>query len=58
MNGVLILQPPKCDILRFTYHRDLKLLPIDAEYTILYTNLRGNKALTAVEKKLLAKQKM
>ena len=50
MNGVLGLKPLKCYISRFIYPRDLKCPPIDAEYTILYNNFKGCKALSAIEK--------
>ena len=34
------------------HRRDIYFTPIDAEYTILYTNLRGCIALSGLEKKL------
>ena len=57
MNGVSGLKPLKCHISRFTHRKDLIFSPIDAEYTILYTHLKGNKALSPLEQQLLAKQK-
>ena len=52
MNGVSGVKPRKCYISRFTHRRDLIFQPIDAEYRILYTLLRGTKGLSNIEKKL------
>ena len=52
MNGVLGLKPSKCHISRSRHRRDIYFTPIDAEYTILYTHLRGCIALSGLEKKL------
>ena len=52
MNGVSDLKQQKYYISRFTHHSHLIFQPIDAEYTILYTLLRGSKALSVTEKKL------
>ena len=55
INGVLGLKWPNCHISRSKLLRDIYFTPIDAEYTILYTNLRGCIALSGLEKKLFNK---
>ena len=52
MNGVSGVKPRKYYISRFTHRRDLIFQPIDAEYKILYTLLRGTKGVSTIEKKL------